>query len=230
MPSAHDHAPLRILIAGATGLVGQGVVEACLASPQAVAATALVRRAGSAGPRLPERVLPVFSDAQAQAGLLAGFDACFYCAGAAPVGTSESAYRAVTLEATGAVARAFAQQNPQGRFLYISGAYANARSRLMPLRVKGETEQALAKLPIRTVMLRPAGVCPVDGTSPQRAFLKPLYWLARPLMTLAARYAPSMAVRNLDIGVALIALARMPAPPAIVECAQIAALARQHDG
>lgn len=227
MHAGNDQAPLRILITGVTGLVGQGVVRACLEPTQVATPTALVRRPGSVGAPLPERVLGDFRDAGTHADLLSGFDACFYCAGAAPVGTPESEYRAVTLDATLAVAMAFASRNPQGRFLYISGAYADPGSRIMPLRVKGEAEDALAALPISTVMLRPGGVCPVKGTGSPRAALQPLYALGRPLMQLAARYLPSVATRNVDIGRSMIALALMRTPPAVVECVQINALSRR---
>jgi len=177
---------MRVLVVGATGLVGQGVLQACLQSADVGHVAALVRRPGSVPGNVDELVLADFQRAATLGDALAGFDACFYCAGAPPVGTAEPEYRQVTLQVTRAVAEAWAAANPGGCFLYVSGAHANPHSRFMPLRVKGETEQALADLPVRTVMLRPAGVRPVSGT----------------------------------------ALARMPSPPAVVECAQINALAR----
>lgn len=64
------------------------------------------------------------------------------------------------------MAAAWAEANPDGRFLYVSGAHANPHSRIMPLRIKGETEAALAQLAVRTVMLRPAEVRPVAGPAP----------------------------------------------------------------
>ncbi|WP_329850452.1 oxidoreductase [Stenotrophomonas pavanii] len=212
---------LRILLTGAAGLVGQGVALACQRSPQVAGLTALVRRPGSLRGPGSERVVPDFLHIDAQRDELAGYDACFYCAGAPPVGTAEAEYRRVTLDTTLAVARAWAAVNPQGCFLYVSGAGADPQSRLMPARVKGETEVALQALPLRAVMLRPGGVRPVPGTGTRHAVLKPLYWGGAPLMKLAGALAPSLMTSNLALGMAMIALAGRENPPATIECADI---------
>ncbi|MBY6280547.1 oxidoreductase [Stenotrophomonas maltophilia] len=212
---------LRILLTGAAGLVGQGVALACQRSPQVAHLTALVRRPGSLNGPGSELIVPDFLHMQGRHEQLAGFDACFYCAGAPPVGTAEAEYRRVTLDITLAVARAWAAANPEGRFLYVSGAGADPQSRVMPLRVKGETEVALQALPVRTVMLRPGGVRPVPGTGTRHALLKPLYWGGAPLMKLAGAVAPSLMTSNLALGQAMIALAGREHPPGTVECADI---------
>ncbi len=212
---------LRILLTGAAGLVGQGVALACQRSPQVAHLTALVRRPGSLNGPGSELIVPDFLRMQGRHEQLAGFDACFYCAGAPPVGTAEAEYRRVTLDITLAVARAWAAANPEGRFLYVSGAGADPQSRVMPLRVKGETEVALQALPVRSVMLRPGGVRPVPGTGTRHAVLKPLYWGGAPLMKLVGAVAPSLVTSNLALGQAMIALAAREHPPGTVECADI---------
>lgn len=212
---------LRILLTGATGLVGQGVALACQRSLRVSDLTALVRRPGSLDGSGSELIVPDFLRIEERQDDLSGFDACFYCAGAPPVGTAEAEYRRVTLDTTLAVARAWATVNPQGCFLYVSGAGADARSRLMPLRIKGEAERALQSLPVRTVMLRPGGVRPVQGTGTRHGLLKPLYWGGAPLMKLASVIAPSLVTSNLALGQAMIALAGREHPPATVECADI---------
>lgn len=212
---------LRILLTGAAGLVGQGVALACQRSPQVSGLTALVRNPRSLSGAGSELIVPDFLRIQDRSDELAGFDACFYCAGAPPVGTAEAEYRRVTLDTTLAVARAWAAANPEGCFLYVSGAGADPRSRLMPLRIKGETEVALHGLPVRTVMLRPGGVRPVPGTGTRHALLKPLYWGGAPLMKLASAIAPSLMTSNLALGQAMIGLAGREHPPATVECADI---------
>ena len=212
---------LRILLTGAAGLVGQGVVLTCQRSPQVSRLTALVRHSGSLSGTGSELIVPDFLRIQERVEELAGFDACLYCAGAPPVGTAEAEYRRVTVDTTLAVARAWAAANPEGCFLYVSGAGADPQSRLMPLRVKGETEVALQALPVRSVMLRPGGVRPVAGTGTRHALLKPLYWGGAPLMKLAGAIAPSLMTSNLALGQAMIALAAREHPPATVECADI---------
>lgn len=217
----NDAGRLKILLTGGSGLVGQGVALACAGSVHVKRTVALVRRAGGLVTATEELVLEDFEQAHRRRADLVGFDACFYCAGAAPVGTAEDEYRRVTLDTTLAVARTWFAANPQGMFLYVSGAHANPESHIMPLRIKGETERALAQLPGRSVMLRPGGVRPVTGTGTRHGLLKPLYVLGGPLMQLAGAALPSMVTSNLSLGRAMIALARMRDPPVVVECAQI---------
>lgn len=217
---------MRVLLVGATGLVGQGVLQACLQSGDVARVAALVRRPANLPGEVETIVLPDFLQAASLGDALAGFDACFYCAGAPPLGTPEAEYRQVTVQVTRAVADAWATANPDGCFLYVSGAHANPASRIMPLQVKGDAEVALAQLPVRTVMLRPAGVRPVTGTGTRHALLKPFYAVARPLMALAEVALPGLTTSNRAIGRSMIALARLPGPPAVVECAQINRLAR----
>ena len=217
----NDGGRLKIVLTGASGLVGQGVALACAGSAHVKRTVALVRQEGGLVTATEELVLEDFQQAHRRRADLVGFDACFYCAGAAPIGTAEDEYRRVTLDTTLALARTWFAANPQGMFLYVSGAHANPESHIMPLRVKGEAEQALAQLPGRTVMLRPGGVRPVAGTGTRHGLLKPLYVLGGPLMQLAGAALPSMVTSNLNLGRAMIALARMRDPPAVVECAQI---------
>ena len=99
--------PMRILIAGATGLVGQGVLQETLSHPGIDRIGLLGRRSvGRADPRIDELLVPGFDALDGVAGRLGGWDACFYCAGAPPVGTPEATYRHVTLDLTLRVARA----------------------------------------------------------------------------------------------------------------------------
>ena len=146
------------------------------------------------------------------------------CAGAPPLGTPEATYRHVTLDLTLHVARAFAQQNPTARLLYISGAHADPASMLMPMRIKGETEAALRALPITTVMLRPGGIQPAHGERSPHGWMRPFYRLAAPAMGVGVRLMPGVMTSTAHVGRALLALAAMPDPPPVVENARINAL------
>lgn len=209
---------MRILLTGATGLVGQGVLRECLLAPDVERVVALGRRpSGVNAPRLADLLCADFAEVDQLGAQLAPFDACLYCAGAPLVGVSAEAYRHVTLTLTLKVAEAFARHNPHGRFLYVSGAYSHPDSRLMVARAKGETEHALAALPITTVMLRPGGIRPVDGVRSSHKPLDLLYRVGAPALALAVRLLPGQMTTTARLGRAMLALAREPSPPAVVE-------------
>ena len=209
---------MRILLTGATGLVGQGVLHECLRDPSVSEVVALVRRpTGQSSPKYAEVIVADFGDLGAVEDKLHPFDACLYCAGLLVPGMSESAYRHVTLELTLHVARTLVRLNPRLTFVYISGAGSDPGSRLMPLRVKGETERALAALPMRTILLRPGVIQPVDGIRSPHPALALFYGLANPLMGIGVRVAPRLMTTTAHVGRAILRLLREADPQAIVE-------------
>lgn len=213
---------MRLLLTGATGLVGQGVLRECLVDAGVERVVALGRRAsGASDPKVVDAIAPDFMDLDGIEPQLHPLDACFYCAGALPVGTPEAEYRKVTLDTTLNVARMFARLNPDGCFLYVSGAHSDPDSRIMPLRIKGEAERALAALPIRTVMLRIGGVQPAPGVRSPHPAMAALYTMAAPLMGIGVTLMPGLLTSTERVGKAMLALARKQAPPAVVENADI---------
>jgi len=212
---------MRILLTGATGLVGQGVLRECLAAADVRQVAALVRRpTGQVDPKLEEILVHDFADLRTVEPRLQPFDACLYCAGVMP-GLSEATFRHVTFGLTTHVAATLARLNPELTFVYVSGALSDPDSRLMPLRVKGEAERALAELPIRTVMFRPGGIRPVEGVHSPHAARDMVYALAGPLFGLGVKFAPQLMTTTGRVGRAMLAVLRMPDPPAIVENGEI---------
>jgi len=213
---------MRILIAGATGLVGQGVLREALADAGVERIGALLRHPLD---RREARLTPIladdFADLTAVETQLAPYDACLYCAGVTPIGVDENEYRRVTVDLTANVARVFGRLNPQARFLYISGMGSNPDSRIMPLRVKGEAERTLQALPIATTMLRTGGIQPAHGETSPHALLRPLYAVGAPVLGMGAKLAPAWLTTTAAVGRAMLALARMPNPPAVMENAEI---------
>jgi uncharacterized protein YbjT (DUF2867 family) len=209
---------MRLIIVGATGLVGQGVLGACLAATDVERIVLLSRQRVDIvnDARVMQWQVADLCDIDGSEPGFAGLDACLYCAGVVP-GLSEAAYRKVTVDLTAHVARAFARANPQGTFVYVSGAGSDASAALMPMRVKGEAEEALRELGIRTLMIRPGIVQPVDGVrSPHRARAA-AYALVGPLLGVATRSMPSMMTTSSRVGRAMLAALRHAPPPAVLE-------------
>ena len=214
--------PLHLLITGATGLVGQGVLQEALLDESVASITLLGRHPSDCkDPRVKQVIVQDFAELGAAESELHGIDACLYCAGAPPIGTPEDIYRHVTVALTSAVASTLARMNPDLRFLYISGAHANAGSRFMPLRIKGEAERALQAFPVRATMLRPGGIQPAHGERSPHQMLRALYVVGAPLMGIGVALAPSLMTSTARLGRAMLAITQMPDPPAIVENAEI---------
>ncbi len=215
----------RILLVGATGLVGQGVLEVVRRAPAVTQVTALVRRPLAVADNK-IRVLQVTDfSAASLAGLdLRGLDACLYCAGPLPLGMSEAAYREATVGVLARVAKAYAASNPAGYLVYVSGLGADSHSRLMPTRVKGEAEQALRQTGIAHTSLRPGVVRPVLGEQSPHAWRRWAYWLGTPILALAAAALPSVFTTTQAIGGCMLRLCLAGGPrPEVLENARIAA-------
>ncbi len=213
---------LKLLITGATGLVGQGVLHEALLADDVAQVTLLSRRRSTpADPRVRELLVEDFEALDKVEPSLRDIDACLYCAGAPPVSTPEAEYRHVTVALTTSVARTLARLSPNMRFLYVSGAHANPSSVFMPLCIKGEVEVALKALALRSTMFRPGGIQPVHGERSPHKTLRAIYSVAGPLMGLGVSLTPSLVTTTARLGRAMLAVARMPDPPAIVENAQI---------
>jgi uncharacterized protein YbjT (DUF2867 family) len=158
---------LHILITGATGMVGEGVLLECLRDPRVTTVTHLGRRAcGHRHEKLREVLVPDLSQLKAVRDQLTGIDACFFCAGISSVGMKEAEYTHITYNITLAVAHTLLGLNPNLVFTYVSGGGTDSseKGRIMWARVKGRTENDLSKLPFRGVYLfRPGILKPVPG-------------------------------------------------------------------
>ena len=216
---------MRLIIVGASGLVGQGVLGACRAATDVERIVLLGRQRLDIGDdtRVVQWQVTDLCELDGSEPGFVGLDACLYCAGVVP-GLSEAAYRKATVDLTMHVAAAFARANPQGTFVYVSGAGSDAGAALMPMRVKGEAEDALRALGIRTLMLRPGIVQPVDGVRSPHPARAAAYALAAPLLGLATRSLPSLMTTSSRVGRAMLAALRQTPPPAVLENADINAL------
>jgi uncharacterized protein YbjT (DUF2867 family) len=173
---------MKVVLFGASGMVGQGVLRECLRDDEVTEVVSLVRRpTDSQHAKLREIVHSDFTDFTGVD--LVGVDACLFCLGVSAVGMTEHAYRRITYDFTLAAARALTPAT----FLYVSGAGTSATGRAMWARVKGETENALLALADNTYMFRPGFIMPMYGSTSKTGLYRVIYAIARPLNPLLVR-------------------------------------------
>jgi len=211
---------MKILIFGATGMVGQGVLRECLRDPAVERVASMGRTVtGVHDPRLWEMVradLSDFSDIEAD---LAGFDACFFCLGVSSGGMKEADYARVTYDLTVAAADTLSHVNPGMTFIYVSGAGTDSteKGRVMWARVKGRTENALLRMPLKAYMFRPGLIEPLDGIKSKTPAYRLLYFLTKPLLPLLRWALPNQVITTREMGQAMLAVAKHGYPNRILE-------------
>lgn len=220
---------MKILIFGATGMVGQGVLRASL---QATDVT-LVRCIGrtpldNRHPKLDEVIHAGLFNYDAIEDKLTGFDACFFCLGVSSSGLNEEKYTRLTYDLTVAVATVLAKLNPGMVFTYVSGSGTDstAHGKSMWARVKGRTENALLHLPFAgAYMFRPGAIQPLDGISSKTRSYRLFYSLAKPILPLMRRLMPNTILTTTEVGNAMLNAARKGNGRRVLEIIDIKKLA-----
>jgi uncharacterized protein YbjT (DUF2867 family) len=208
-------------------MFGQGVLRECLLDSEVDEVLSIGRSAtGQVHPKLRELVHPDLLDFSAVESELSGFDACFFCLGVSSAGMKEQDYRRVTFDITLAAARTLARLNPGMTFLYVSGAGTDSseRGRSMWARVKGQTENALLRLPFKAVMFRPAGIVPLHGITSRTRLYRVAYALMRPLWSVLLSAFPQFVTTTEQVGRAMLRVTKQGAPKPILETRDINAI------
>lgn len=216
---------MKVILFGASGMVGQGVLRACLEDPGVTEVIAVVRRPlGRSAQKLREVIHTDFMNFAPAAADLAGADACFYCLGVSAAGRSASEYEKITYTYTLAAAQVVAADNPHLTFVYVSGEGTDSteQGRMTWARVKGRTENALMAMDMRTYAFRPGWIQPMHGETSGTGWYRVLYRLTSWLYPILRRLTPQYVTNTEHLGRAMIAVARLDgAGPRVLRTRQI---------
>jgi uncharacterized protein YbjT (DUF2867 family) len=187
---------MKVIITGATGMVGEGVMFECLEHP-AVTEVLMVNRKpyDLKHPKLKECIVPDFMKLDTYDVQLKGYDACFFCAGISSVGLSEAEYMHITYDITMNFARKLVNLNPNMIFNFVSGAQTDSseKGRIMWARVKGKTENDLMKLPFKKVYnFRPSFMKPIEGQKNVKSYYSYIGWMYPMLKTFFPNHVSTM--------------------------------------
>jgi len=210
---------MKVIITGATGMVGEGVLLECLENPAVERVLSVSRRpSGHAHSKLTECLVSDFRELAGVEPQLTGYDACFYCAGVSSVGLKEPEYAAITYDTPVRFAETLARLNPGMVLVHVSGAHTDGseQGRVMWARVKGKAENALARLPFKAVYnFRPSLMKPAPG----QKNIKRSYRAALVLYPLLNLFFPGIPLRQ--VGLAMINCVRFGAPTGVLEATDI---------
>ena len=219
---------MNVILFGATGMVGQGVLRECLLDRDIQQVVTAGRSAtGQQHPKLRELTVPDLMDLTAVEPQLTGHDTCFFCTGVTSAGMTEEKYTHLTYDLTLSVAQTLARLNPNMTFLYISGAGTDSteKGRSMWARVKGRTENALLRLPFRSAyMFRPGFIQPLHGVRSKTRLYQFLYDILAPIQPLLKGRLPKYITTTEQLGRAMITVAKNGYSKPILESLDINAI------
>jgi len=211
---------MRVVIFGATGMLGAGALLECLDEPRVGSVLVIARRpTGVVHAKVTEVIHADFFKYDDLRSRFAACDACFFCLGVSSVGMSEDAYHHLTYDLTLAAAGAMVGASPQMTFCYVSGQGTDSteRGRAMWARVKGKTENALLRLPFKAAyMLRPGFIQPLRGVRSSTGFTRAFYAVTAPIFPVLRLLAGNHITTTVNIGRALIHLAAEGDPKRIL--------------
>ena len=220
---------LSVIITGATGMVGEGVLYECLHHADVEKVLVITRHpSGYSDPKLTEIIHSNLSDISSLSDRLTGYNACYFCLGVTSLGKNEAEYTKLTYTLALNFATTLATLNPDMTFCYISGASTDSseKGRTMWARVKGKTENDLMKLPFKQVYnFRPAGIIPFLPLKPSQTFYKTYRYVGWLLWVMKV-ITPNLVISLKDLAAAMINSSQTGYPKNILEVKDIKNLAK----
>jgi uncharacterized protein YbjT (DUF2867 family) len=217
---------MKVIIFGATGMVGAAALIECLEDPEIEKVLTVGRRpTGRENPKLEELIHEDFLDFSSVRERFAEYDACLWCLGVSSAGMSEAEYRRITQHFTEAACKAMYVANPDMSVCFISGGGSDANARGMWQRVKGDAENSVLGMGFaRAHALRPAGIVPRKGVVSRVPSYRFFYNYFGWLLTLIRKVAPGMVTDSDQLGRALIRVAKEGHAKPVLEGADINAV------
>ena len=215
---------MNVIVFGATGMVGKGVLLECLEDDAVESVLVVGRRScGVDHPKVRELLHPDLFDLASVAEELSGYDACFYCVGVPSSGMSESEYRRLTRDLTVAALDVVVERNPEVKVCFVSGQGTDSteKGRVMWARVKGEAENYVLGLSVESYMFRPGFIQPMKGVRSGVRLYQTLYTVFAPITPLLKRLFPGFVTTSVAVGRAMIAAVTRGAPSRILETRDI---------
>jgi uncharacterized protein YbjT (DUF2867 family) len=219
---------MKVIIFGATGMVGQGVLRECLLDPDIELVLTVGRNSTNIGnQKLREIAHADLLNYTAIEDRLSGFDACFFCLGVSSFRMDPADYARITYGYTIATATTLSRLNPAMVFTYVTGAGTDSteHGRSRWARVKGRTENKLLSLPFKgAYMFRPGAIRPMHGITSKTKVYRIFLTLSAPIWPLVQRSFPRQITTTENIGIAMIEVAKYGWPKQILETADIYAV------
>jgi uncharacterized protein YbjT (DUF2867 family) len=216
---------MKVILFGASGMVGQGVLRQCLIDPDVESVLSVARSPSKLQyQKLREIVHKDFTDFSSIENELTGFDACFYCLGISSAGMTEQDYHRITYDFAMAAAHTLVKLNPRIIFIFVSGAGTDSteQGRSMWARVKGKTENALLKLPFqRKYMFRPGYIQPMHGAVSKTKIYRAVYIVLGPFYPILKKIFPKYVTNTEQIGRAMLHVVKHGASKTILESSDI---------
>lgn len=198
---------IRVILFGATGMVGEGVLHESLKHTEVEKVLVIGRKSCQVQhPKLQELLHHDFFNYTPIEIQLKGYNACFFCLGVSSLGMSEKNYSRITYDLTIQAAAALSKLNPDMVFCYVSGAGTDSTEsgRIMWARIKGKTENHLQRLPLKAAyMFRPGFIKPTQGLKNAYTFSWILSWFYPLWKTILPKYVCTLE----DVGLAMIRVA-----------------------
>lgn len=217
---------LKVIIFGATGMVGGGVLLKAIAHPDIEKILIVSRKKCDVKhQKVKEIIHKDFYNYTTISNELDGHDACFFCLGVSSVGMNEKDYSRLTYDLTMEAARTLSTLNKDMVFCYVSGMGTDSteKGKLTWARVKGKTENDLAKLPFKNAYaFRPGYIKPVKEQTNIKTTFKVVGFIY-PLLKLIFPNGGCMAD---EIGEAMINAVKFGYPKRILENKDIIMLAK----